>query len=347
MKKVTIYFIILLSCSRLYAQLPDSLANYYQLVNKAELNIVDSNYSKAFQNYEEAFTYKKAPFGKDIYNEAICAVLLDNYKKTYVNFKHLLAYGYEMDSLRKKEVLVDFFSSELGMKLKKDNEQKVLLYDIGLRKKYDSLFFADQYFRLKEGSYDIYGDTIKKIDIANVAIIQKLIKDHGFPSQYQVGLYSGFSYFSIQLMIIHNCVGSHGGQFFDFTDILYSAVHKGKLDARVALYLFTRSRKGDPYGFAESGIVKVGVDVKKKNATDEENKLSSWGFFKLKKEKENELNRKREKIGLDSIKNDRRKVVYNLKDNRFHLVNPAGRQKFLFKSEIEAQKVLSRLTFLK
>ena len=47
---------------------------YKYFVNKAEIYITDSNYTKAGENYKKAFKLNKTPFAKDYYNAVLCAI---------------------------------------------------------------------------------------------------------------------------------------------------------------------------------------------------------------------------------------------------------------------------------
>jgi len=339
----SVLFILL--CNNLHCQLPDSLINYYNHINKAELAIVDSNYSLALKNYQDAFRYSKVPFKKDVYNETICSALLNNYSKSYNNFKELLNYGYHIDSLINKVELNGFFVSKYGKKLKKYAKKDIKLYNTELREKYDSLFIADQFFRLKKGSYAVYGDTIEKIDNSNVHIIKGLISQYGFPSQKLVGLYPDFNYNSILIMIIHNQVGNRHGQYFNFTEILYDALYQGELDSRIAFQLIAGSTGVDTYGYFISGVVKHGLDTNN-NKDNKDVKLSAWGFYRLKKEEEQECDEKRKDIGLCTLQELRIKTIFNLKDNRFLITNQGGKRIHYWLYEKDYQKAINNLIII-
>lgn len=123
-RNISFLLIILLFHQNTFGQLPDSLKKYYTLVNKAELAIVDSDYSLALTHYRKAFTFNATPFKKDIYNEAVCAVLLKDYAKAFCNFKILSDYGYQIDSLISKKEFINFFNSKYGKRLIKYGEKK-------------------------------------------------------------------------------------------------------------------------------------------------------------------------------------------------------------------------------
>lgn len=63
MKRFICFFILILTVANLFAQ-SKLLKQYYYWINQAELAICDSNYQKASDCYDKAFSYHR-PFGKD------------------------------------------------------------------------------------------------------------------------------------------------------------------------------------------------------------------------------------------------------------------------------------------
>jgi len=51
---------------------------YFNNINKAELAIIDSNYSKACSYYKKAFHYLNEPYGKDLNNFLVCGIYTDD-----------------------------------------------------------------------------------------------------------------------------------------------------------------------------------------------------------------------------------------------------------------------------
>lgn len=329
-----------------YAQMPDSLKEYYSLTNKAELAIVDSNYTEAIEFYSRAFSFKANAFKKDIYNQALCAVLIKDYRNAYYNFKDLINYGYILDSLTNRKELIVFFHSKYGKKLIAHNKKNKALYNVPLRETYDSLYKADQSFRKKTGGYDVYGDTIQKIDISNADKVQKLIGQYGFPSQNLIGVYPDFSYRSIFTLIIHNNAGNRLGQYLNYTAILYNAVYSGKLDSRVGSQLISGSTGNDYYGFEVTGLVKQGLDTTN-NVMNKTSKLTNWGFYKLSRHQEQEYDKRRAEIGLCPIEENRNKTIYNLKDNVFHLTTVGNRKINYWLYEKDYEKAVNNTIFIK
>ena len=112
-----VLLIILIANKIAYAQISKPLYKYYQLVNKAELSVIDSNFKKALQLFEKAFVYKQSPFAVDIYNAAVCAMMLKDYRKTSTYLTKVFEKGYSFANLKRYPAFNDFLESNWGSEL--------------------------------------------------------------------------------------------------------------------------------------------------------------------------------------------------------------------------------------
>ena len=97
MKTLLIIILLCLSSSLYCQNSGKSVKKYYQLINKAELFICDSNYNKAMNCYERAFKKITCPFSMDVYNcFKVCLML--NVDSITINSLHreLISREYEM-----------------------------------------------------------------------------------------------------------------------------------------------------------------------------------------------------------------------------------------------------------
>ncbi len=323
--------------------MPDLLKQYYSYVNQAEMQVVESDYVLASLLYDSAFNYLTQPFGRDLYNRAVCASLLRDYKTADTLLTFLVAKAYPIDSLTIRAVFQEFFESDRGKQLIRFADTNPEHYDVKLRHLVDSILVVDQHFRKMEGGYDVYGDTIKKIDRSNVDLIEQLIAKHGFPSQALIGVYPDFDYWSIRIMIIHNQVGGWGeeNQYLNFTDILYQAIYKGALDVRLASQLVAGSLGNDIYGDWLTGIERHGLELENQDAID--STLSDWGFIKPSDQMERDIDSIRAGIGLCSLQDTRTKTVYGMHDNRFKMTDPTGRRILLWSNKNQYEEAVSNM----
>ncbi|MFA7081081.1 MAG: hypothetical protein WC135_00560 [Bacteroidales bacterium] len=77
MKIKILVFIFLIQASFVFGQNINP-RKYYDNINRAELSIIDSNYSKACNYYKKAFKYLDEPFGKDLNNFLVCGFYTDD-----------------------------------------------------------------------------------------------------------------------------------------------------------------------------------------------------------------------------------------------------------------------------
>lgn len=66
-----LFYIYLFFVTQGFTQANSYAQKYFYYANKAELSIVDSNYSQAIKFYDSSFKFLK-PFAQDIYNLTIC-----------------------------------------------------------------------------------------------------------------------------------------------------------------------------------------------------------------------------------------------------------------------------------
>jgi hypothetical protein len=123
----------------------NGLFNYYNLINDAELNIIDSNLTAAKLIYKEAFKIKE-PFGKDLYNAFLVSYYSnDTFEaKKYVNmlaFKGFNKFDF-CDTIENKEYY-NFVFSKFDYYYSKGFK----LVDKSLIKFWDSVLFRDQLYR--------------------------------------------------------------------------------------------------------------------------------------------------------------------------------------------------------
>lgn len=79
------------------------------------------------------------------------------------------------------------------------------LEGVSVRKLFKELSYKDQEYRIKEGSYSLYGEKIDSIDKENISEFFKLIKLYGFPSEKQLGAKRMSIDFESSIVLHHHC----------------------------------------------------------------------------------------------------------------------------------------------
>lgn len=211
----------------------EKLQNYYHNINLAEKHIVLNKLDSALINYKKAFKIYQQPNAKDVYNSMQVAINLNKKKFANQQFEQLrcLQYQFPDGFLEKNKNFID-------PKNKKCN-QKI---NVKLKKSLDSLVVIDQKYRkLSGGDYKKYQKEITNGDSIASTKLLKLIKEYGFPNEYDIGLKSAGSDFMHQFYFIvwHQLKSNTiSPQRVNFADILVKALNDGKITPENATFLY-------------------------------------------------------------------------------------------------------------
>jgi hypothetical protein len=314
MKKLFIAFIL---CSLLklsaFGQ-PDFMKVYYPLINRAELAIIDSKYESALLSYDSAFKQVSKPFSRDYLNATIAAIKTGNTK---------LAYRY-CDSLISKGVKKDFFLNYGSFRPLWENsewqnfidsfDEKYLHFnkhrDTSLKRLFITLSDCDQEFRRKTGSYRAYGDTIRKIDSQNVAILRHIVNTIGFPNENMTGIADPTPIMFPTYIVFHHYAqgfSKNSDGKYNFIYDYITAVKKGELNPhRFAFLLDLQGERSIPLG---------GWGVSKATLGNKHSKLLGDLYTP---ERKALINKTRPMYGLETLEEYYKKAVFALKNERGH-----------------------------
>lgn len=195
--------------------------------------------------------------------------------------------------------------------------------------------YSDQEFRAKSGSYDVYGDTIQKIDKNNVKILKYIIDKYGFPNENLIGRENPMEDdIPSFIVFLHQCQKmSKNKEDYDFTSIQIEAVKKGELDPHyLAEWLSKQAKPENDLG--GWGICQISTNRKK----------SPLVVDKTTQKQKNDINKRRLTLGLETLEEFNRKAVFTIKEkdkakifafkryshlNLFELANPKDFDKIL------------------
>lgn len=290
-------------------------------INRAELAILDSNYLLAKKEYELAQLIR-VMFIKDRYNYAVCCALTKDYKKCDKEISYITGKGGNISVFKNNPAFSSYFRSRQSVKPnKKCNTGKT--YNQAYRKEIDSLVYMDQLFRIMPGGYDLYGDTIKKIDSSNAVVLKKLIELYGFPTEEIIGIDSlKFNRPIYELLILHNRPGAKY-RSYDFTSIFQQALDSGWIEVHAGADLVEMCKGATIWG---NDLLKpvqciydsTLLDVCYADSTHKTDySKAPIGFFSMKPENEKKYNDARAEYCLEPIPDVRQKAIYQLKDKRF------------------------------
>lgn len=196
MKTIQLLTIFMLIINTTYCQSNNSNVRiYYQLINNAELSILNKDFALASKYYDKSFKLK-FPNGKDLYNA------------------FLVAY-YNLDSIRARKHYNQLAYMGLGKHVFRDTNRNYSFYKY-VSNDYDSFYNSgaisempvygmklksilerDQQVR-KPGMNNpnllkdpVYSMQVKQVDSTNIEDLKVYINTYGFPSFKQVGFWDG------------------------------------------------------------------------------------------------------------------------------------------------------------
>ena len=273
--------------------------DYHTVISKAENHILEKKYKEAFQLYDSVFKIYPKRFSKDLYNASICAARSNQSDNAAEYLMELSNYGYSpliinkitfksKNSTVKWRAFKRGYKKNLKKKFKERNQNNDYLF-------FEELFRRDQFFRMKKGSYSVYGDTINLIDSINMSELKQYILLNGYPTDKV--LMPDFGSNSRLYIIVR-----HAYQNKDYTlsEMLFDEVKKGNLH---------------PYIFAE-------LEDKKYSSQKIGDKYCVLTYFKiegkiierkLNSDKIKDYNVNRASIGLESLEIYKKKQFYKFK----------------------------------
>lgn len=297
---------------------PDYVTDYYPVINQAELSIVEQDYTAALNAYQYAFAAVPLPFARDYYNAAICALLLQDEKQTYEYLEKLVAKGLSLDYLARQPLLDSLAGTRHWKRFKRRYKKSRRAYEeranLDLRADLDELYARDQYFRQAAGGLRVYGDTLRKIETANVQQLLGWVEQYGYPGEDLIGVADTLEQLPRFAIVIQRQTKARKG--YDFFPLLRDAVHEGKLAPQPAAYLLEQQAGRSTYG--SKAFVRVNCSA----CEGDKEKPKYLGQYLLENRSEAEQEQvaaQRESLGLEPLEDYRKKVLYNLSDNRFKL----------------------------
>jgi hypothetical protein len=349
MKQILLVILTIFS-QLLTAQISPELKSYNELINKAELATVDSNYKLSIQYYEDAQKKHSPLFIKDRYNYAVLCAIEKRFDECSNQLYSILEKGGSINTFKRNLAFKGFFKSRIGKSLCKKAKLVKPSYNTRYRFQLDSLVRMDQYFRVKDGCYSIYGDTIKRIDSLNVITFLKLIAEYGLPSEELIGVDTAKFHRPIyELLILHNRTGARY-RCYNFSQILTNAMESGAIETKTAIEYIEMSNGRNFCGIEEVRTVKIvldtvsGIVCYSKDAVRPNYSTFPIGFYKVDVSIEGEYNQNRILFGIDNVSESQKKAKFQINDKRFDF--GYGKLEILVCSnKIEYEKMIALIQF--
>ncbi len=219
---------------------------YNRLVNKAELSVVDSNYTEALNFYQTAFSELEYPFTIDYYNALLCATFTGDYDLSFEYMYRLVDKGIEYDKFKNNKYLKPLQADKRWADFKNyydENHQKIVSrFDIELKAELDSMHERDQ-----KANRDRYKNPALRYKFdstiyANIVRMKEIFEIYGFPTEEDLGVKAfndyQFSYFIMTTHYFQVCEHFNKKDSLNYLPILEKAVLDGKLSYRFFLSNF-------------------------------------------------------------------------------------------------------------
>jgi hypothetical protein len=319
----------------------DYIQVYHPLIKNAELNIVDHNFKEALQLYQQAFTAVPEPFALDYYNAAVSALLADDQNQAFKYLDKLVLKGVSLDYLKRQEILTPLQDTKNWRKFEKSYDKYRARFEekanLDLRADLDELYAKDQYYRQAKGGLKVHGDTIKKIENNNVDFLLTVIEEHGYPGENLIGVADTLEQLPRFSIVIQRQTKAKSG--YNFESILKKAVQAGRMRPQVAAYLLEQQGYGM---FKTRAFVTVACNNPKNcKGSDMEGKYFT---DKVSGKPLEQLNESRKLLGLHSLEDYRKTVLYNKQDKRFKLSNYWSVTNYVVPSKEAANALTENLT---
>lgn len=295
----TRYIIILtlfLQSFNIYSQ---NIIEYNQLINKAELSIIDSNYTKALDFYHTAFSIVEYPFATDLYNALLCATFTENYDLSFEYMYKLVHKGILYKNFENNKYLKPLQTDQRWVDFKNyydENHEKIIDgFNLELKAELDSMVakdraanksrYKDPNLRPKFDS-TIYANTIRLIEI---------IKNNGFPNENLMGI-DNFTSIPFNIVLpFHYFQIINNKDSLEFFPILEKAVIDGNLNYK---HFFGMCG----YEFSNIYATKIAYLVD-----------TNIIFPKISNEDVEYINKKRERLGIETYQESKEKTIFYIK----------------------------------
>ncbi|MDR3008607.1 MAG: hypothetical protein LBV59_11775 [Sphingobacterium sp.] len=253
MSKLLISILIILLPVIGFTKKNQDLKSYYALTNKAELFICQGQHQKSLDAYKKAFKINANHYSLDLYNAALLAMDLKDYKTAYQLSMKLAEKGIGDQFFEKKSefILLKQHSNNDWMKLisvAKNQQKYYTTKNKKLNEKLLDLFTRDQevHFRNLRNDSTLSEQMLNSTDDSISKILYSIIQENGFLSEFNLGIQTEndttiLSVPQFYIIIRHNFQGI---QKYDtlFNQVCRQSLTKGILHP----YVYANMRDANP-----------------------------------------------------------------------------------------------------
>lgn len=283
-----------------------SIETYFENTYEAEEALLDSNYLKAAQYYQKAFTIdQNVLFLKDVHNALLAANLAKDTSSFFYFADLIVSFDIQDFIPTYEDKIKPYYFNYLNSLESTFQEitghcnffKKLKALDQGLRKAC-----------IEEGVYPICIEEIRILDSVNLQSILRYLNNHGLiPEVNRCNLHP--THFSpLHLVVLHN---SSTDELWIF-DYLLEELQNGKIHPQEYAYLIGRFEQGKPRSIKAYGTLQEHIVI-----------MDRLFIFNPNEDKINEYNLNRQSIFLDNLDQFHRKLTYQFfHPDMFYFVYP-------------------------
>ncbi|MCJ8164769.1 hypothetical protein MKJ04_07930 [Pontibacter sp. E15-1] len=321
------------------AEGPDYTLAYHPVVQEAEAGILAGDYAQALDTYRKAFAAVPLPFAKDYYNAAVCAWKLNDTKQTLDYLEQLVLKGVSLPYLERQQVFDSLRTTRKWKKFVRRYPKRRRKFEESLNKELradlDELYARDQYFREAAGGWRVHGDTIRKIEAANVAHLLAWTEQYGYPGENLIGVADTLEQLPRFSIVIQRQTKARKG--YDFTALLTKAVQEGRMAPQPVAYLLDQQAGRNMYG--SKAFVKVSC-----SKCPEDEQQPRFMVEKMSDSDVDRINENRKALGLEPLEEYKKKVLFGLQQEEFRLAYDWSVKQYVVPSREAANILMEGLT---
>ncbi len=286
------------------------------------MNIVHQKFTQAQVLYDSAFVLEAKKFSKDYYNALVCSIINKDVSKTEKYIHVLLERGTLIESIKNDTLINSVVHLPFWTKIENTypavRKQITKKLNYPLAKELEFLVARDQHMRGRPGSYKVWGDTIRTLDVLNYDRLATIFKTNGFPDESLIGNENPRAELPYYVILRHWLGDSKDCQCEDF---LKKAVLEGNFHAKYYAWIRDYEYSGRHKSVDDFGVT-LFYEVDGKLYPD-----------KPSEKQKVIINTNRASIGLESLDDYQQKVLYERNDKRFVFANTSSIATMYFTNE--------------
>ncbi|MBQ9435780.1 MAG: hypothetical protein IJU33_06580 [Bacteroidales bacterium] len=296
---LVLYVLLCMHCGS-FAQ-SKSLRQYYYWINQAELAICDSNFQRASDCYDKAFSIHRPFGGHASFAYRVNADYLHDTVRIVQCFHYLAQMGdpiewYVEDTIQQVS---------LYHLLKKVADTTKVLVDTRLQQAMEKICDDDSRVRQNWNPFDtVQLERIDSMDAVNLQKVKKLYKQYKNINDYNLGMSSA----AANLVLKHNC----NRILFNPKKLWLKEVKKGNLEASRYMILedYCHTAISRAHGRGKATLYGINVDY---------SFIIDGTLFVVQPAKLKQINRNRKKLGMSETWEDYcKKIWYLTEENEDH-----------------------------